>query len=417
MSRNSAGTYSPPFPDVQTNTPISSTWANGTIDDLGNEITNSLSRTGFGGMLAPLRGIQGSAPLPAYAFTADNSSGMYLAAASDLRFVTNSTDRLRLTNTGVYILATVVSPLTVSTATTNTAGVTSTGNGTGAGVVATAGTASGAGGVIGLAKGAASTGGTALGLGGLFVGEGQTSVPSISTAAGAYGVGGPSNSVGNGGNGIVGAGGSPTVSGTGGAGVVGLGGAPTAGGGSGGNGLVGIGGAGNGAGAGGIGVMGTGGAGAAGGSFANGTAATASTRRTAIAATNGDISLDGVAAPTGTVAIKNVLTPKNFDKVTVSVRTTNGSGTIVIDDSFNVASVSATSTYLLITFAQAFATTAYTVTATSGDQVSTPMIAFWNTKATTSVRIAFWQVSGGAMTSINPTTTNVSVDVRISGVQ
>ena len=56
MPRNSSGTYSlyTPGNPVVTSTVISSTWANNTLADLASAITDSLSRTGDGGMQAPL---------------------------------------------------------------------------------------------------------------------------------------------------------------------------------------------------------------------------------------------------------------------------------------------------------------------------------------------------------------------------
>jgi len=52
MSRNSAGEYSLPAGNpVAASTVISSTWANPTMEDVANEITNSLDRNGRGGTL------------------------------------------------------------------------------------------------------------------------------------------------------------------------------------------------------------------------------------------------------------------------------------------------------------------------------------------------------------------------------
>ena len=65
MPRNGSGTYTLPSGNpVVANTTIEANWANTTLDDVGNEITESLSRNGEGGMLAPLRTYAGTASVP-----------------------------------------------------------------------------------------------------------------------------------------------------------------------------------------------------------------------------------------------------------------------------------------------------------------------------------------------------------------
>ncbi len=85
MPRSAAGVYTLPAGNpVVTNTLITSTWANDTMPDLGSEITNSLDRSGRGGMLAPIKGVDGSAALPLFSFTNEPSSGIYRSAAGVL---------------------------------------------------------------------------------------------------------------------------------------------------------------------------------------------------------------------------------------------------------------------------------------------------------------------------------------------
>lgn len=82
MSRNASGTYSLPTGNpVTTNTTISSTWANSTLTDIGTEITDSLSRSGEGGMLAGLPAFAGTVSLPSYTFTGDLNTGLYWVSA------------------------------------------------------------------------------------------------------------------------------------------------------------------------------------------------------------------------------------------------------------------------------------------------------------------------------------------------
>lgn len=84
-SRNSAGTMSlfTPGNPVVSGTSISSSWANNTLADFAAEITDSLSRSGKGGMLAPLRGIDGSVSSPSHSFTNEPGSGLYRIGAAD----------------------------------------------------------------------------------------------------------------------------------------------------------------------------------------------------------------------------------------------------------------------------------------------------------------------------------------------
>lgn len=82
MPRNGSGTYTPTAGNpVVTDTTISSTWANALVNDLANEVTASLDRNGRGGMLAPLRLVNGNGAVPALAFTSDPTTGVYRISA------------------------------------------------------------------------------------------------------------------------------------------------------------------------------------------------------------------------------------------------------------------------------------------------------------------------------------------------
>lgn len=99
MPRDSSGNYTLPAGNpVISNTPIESAWANPTMADLGNEIQNSLDRSGRGGMLVPFKVPDGSAGTPGYAFTSQPSSGMYLQAPGILGLSVASQATLRLTS-------------------------------------------------------------------------------------------------------------------------------------------------------------------------------------------------------------------------------------------------------------------------------------------------------------------------------
>ena len=78
MSRNATGTFTLAAGNpLATGTVITTDWANGTMLDMANSMTDSLSRTGKGGMLAPVRGLNGLSNSPTFSFTDNTTSGMY----------------------------------------------------------------------------------------------------------------------------------------------------------------------------------------------------------------------------------------------------------------------------------------------------------------------------------------------------
>lgn len=87
MARSPTGTFTLVAGNpVVTGTIITSDWANTTMPDIGAALTDSLSRTGQGGMLAPIRGVSGSATSPAHSFTDFPRSGMYAVSANEMRY-------------------------------------------------------------------------------------------------------------------------------------------------------------------------------------------------------------------------------------------------------------------------------------------------------------------------------------------
>jgi hypothetical protein len=111
MARNSSGTHTLPASTnpVITGTNITPTWANGTLSDLSTEITDSLSRSGKGGMTAPLRCADGSVTAPAHSYTSETGTGWFRHAAGEVRLAILGTYRLAVT----AALATINSALTV----------------------------------------------------------------------------------------------------------------------------------------------------------------------------------------------------------------------------------------------------------------------------------------------------------------
>jgi hypothetical protein len=106
MSRNSSGTYSLPAGNpVVSGTVISSSWGNSTLSDIATALTDSLSRSGLGGMTAPLLLPDGTAGLPAIAFTLDPNTGLYRIGADNLGFATAGTLRGNVNSTGNWSIA------------------------------------------------------------------------------------------------------------------------------------------------------------------------------------------------------------------------------------------------------------------------------------------------------------------------
>lgn len=84
MPRDSNGTYTLPLDSVVSGTVISSTWANTSLNDIASAISDSLSRTGNGGMLVPFTLTNGSVNAPSLAFTAEPTLGLYRESAGVL---------------------------------------------------------------------------------------------------------------------------------------------------------------------------------------------------------------------------------------------------------------------------------------------------------------------------------------------
>lgn len=103
--RDTQGNYSlyTPGNPVVSGTTISSTWANNTLGDIKSEITNSLDRSGRGGMWAPLRVTNENKDHPSYSWTAETNSGWYRAGTNDFRFSVAGTDRLQISSAGISV--------------------------------------------------------------------------------------------------------------------------------------------------------------------------------------------------------------------------------------------------------------------------------------------------------------------------
>ncbi len=97
MPRDANGNFNlfQPGNPVLTDTNIESTWANNTLQDIGAEITDSVSRSGKGALTAPFQVIDFDGGVPGLAFGNEPTSGLKRAAAGDVRMQVQGTDRMR----------------------------------------------------------------------------------------------------------------------------------------------------------------------------------------------------------------------------------------------------------------------------------------------------------------------------------
>ena len=106
MPRNASGTYTLPSGNpVVSGTLIEADWANTTLNDLANEITDSLSRSGEGGMLAPFRLADGLQASPGIAWLNEPSTGFYREGSGEMWGVVGGAQILQYTATGVLVPA------------------------------------------------------------------------------------------------------------------------------------------------------------------------------------------------------------------------------------------------------------------------------------------------------------------------
>jgi len=103
MGRNAGGTYSLPAGNpVVTGTTITSSWANTTLSDLATEMTDSLSRSGKGGMLAgkQLSIDAGTVAAPGLVCGTDIASGIYRVGLNDIGLTINGVKVMEWTSAG-----------------------------------------------------------------------------------------------------------------------------------------------------------------------------------------------------------------------------------------------------------------------------------------------------------------------------
>lgn len=104
MPRALSGTYSLAVGNPVVNgTTIDASWANNTLNDIANALTDSLSRSGNGGMSVPLQLVAGSAGAPSAVAPTDLTTGLYFPGTGQVALAVSGAAGLTLTTTGVGI--------------------------------------------------------------------------------------------------------------------------------------------------------------------------------------------------------------------------------------------------------------------------------------------------------------------------
>jgi hypothetical protein len=104
MPRNGSGQYSLPAGNpVASGALIEASWANTTLSDLASAMTDSLARSGEGGMTGALRLTDGTNSAPAVAFSNEVASGIYRAGTGDIRVAIAGVDAAYFTSIGLTL--------------------------------------------------------------------------------------------------------------------------------------------------------------------------------------------------------------------------------------------------------------------------------------------------------------------------
>ena len=106
MSRDINGNYTLPAGNpVAPGTLIEATWANSTLTDVAAALTDSLSRSGSGGMLAPFYNASGSIGAPGIAWKDEPTSGWYRKGLNEFWYVVGGAEVFGITATGIALTA------------------------------------------------------------------------------------------------------------------------------------------------------------------------------------------------------------------------------------------------------------------------------------------------------------------------
>lgn len=102
MPRNSAGAYSlpPGINPVTTGSAILASWANTTLNDIAQALTDSLDRAGRGSMTVPFRALPGSSSAPGLTFEGHTGHGLYVIDSSTVGLTASGVTAFRANSSG-----------------------------------------------------------------------------------------------------------------------------------------------------------------------------------------------------------------------------------------------------------------------------------------------------------------------------
>ena len=105
MPRDSQGNYTlpPVINPVVPGTVIEAEWANPTMNDVAVALTDSLSRTGAGGMLGPFRFADGNRALPGNSWVNEPTSGWYRKSLNEFWYAINGQDVFGINANGIIM--------------------------------------------------------------------------------------------------------------------------------------------------------------------------------------------------------------------------------------------------------------------------------------------------------------------------
>lgn len=104
MARDSNGNYTlPPGNPVAANTLIEVAWANPTMSDIAVALTDSLSRTGQGGMQVSFKNADGTIAAPGMTWINEPTSGWYRKSANTFWYSVLGADVFGIDAAGVYL--------------------------------------------------------------------------------------------------------------------------------------------------------------------------------------------------------------------------------------------------------------------------------------------------------------------------
>jgi hypothetical protein len=123
MPRNSSGVYQLPAGNpVVSGTLVESVWANSTMSDMAQALTDSLDRFGRSTMAAPLLLNDGTVASPGLAFGAESSTGLFRKSSKVLGVAAGGTEVATFTQAGIVVAGTIAAGGNITTSGSITAG-------------------------------------------------------------------------------------------------------------------------------------------------------------------------------------------------------------------------------------------------------------------------------------------------------